>query len=200
MKKFLKCLFFAVILLFFFFIGNVQANTFNSIQMDIYIDKNGDAHITEIWDYTATDGTENYHSYNNIGNSEFINFTVSEGNKQYSSISNWNVNASFDDKAYKSGINYTSDGVELCWGISSYGRHTYGLHYTITNFVSELEDSQMIYWELIPSGSAKKNVYIKMYTDFNIDSETPVWGYGNYGGTCYVYDGYIEMRFRWNPR
>ena len=58
MKKFLSGLFFAVILLFFVFIGNVQANTFNSIQMDIYIDKNGDAHITEIWDYTATDGTE----------------------------------------------------------------------------------------------------------------------------------------------
>ena len=52
----------------------------------------------------------------------------------------------------------------------------------------------MIYWELIPSGNSKGSVYIKIHSNFNYDFETPVWGYGNYGGTCYVYDGYIEMQ------
>lgn len=84
-------------------------------------------------------------------------------------------------------------------GISSYSNHTYTLQYTITNFVSQLQDSQIIYWTLIPYDFSNSigNVYIKIYSDFDYDFETPVWGYGNYGGTCYVYDGYIEMRFRW---
>lgn len=161
--------------------------------MNIYIDKNGNAHVNEVWDYTVKNGTENYHSYKNIGNSKFNNFTVKDETKTYTTVSYWNVNASFDNKAYKCGINKISDGVELCWGISSYGRHTYTLSYTITNFVSELKDSQMAYWELIPSGNSKGKVYIKIYSDFDYASDTPVWGYGNYGGTCYVYDGYIEM-------
>ena len=194
MKKILKTLLFVFMFSFFILIGNVEANSFNSINMDIYIDKNGDAHITEIWDYTADSGTENYHSYKNIGNSEFTNFTVKEGNNVYTTLSSWDVNASFNDKAYKCGINYVSDGVELCFGISSYGRHTYSLNYTITNFVSNLNDSQMAYWELVPSGSVKKDVYIKIYSDFDYADDLPVWGYGNYGGTCYVYDGYIEMQ------
>ena len=194
MKKFYAIMFFTFMFLFFIFIGNVNANTLNSVKMDIFVDDNGDANVTEIWDYTVNSGTENYHSFKNIGNSEFTNLRVSDENTNYTFLSSWNVNASFDSKAYKCGIHEVSDGVELCWGISSYGRHTYTINYTITNFVSELSDSQMIYWELIPSGNTKGSVYIKIHSNFDYDFETPVWGYGNYGGTCYVYDGYIEMQ------
>ena len=35
---------------------------------------------------------------------------------------------------------------------------------------------------------------IKIHTNFKISDTTDVWGYGNYGGTAYVYDGYIEMQ------
>lgn len=194
MKRFYKTLFFVFIFLFFIFIGNVNANTLNSVKMDVFIDDNGNADITEVWDYTVNSGTENYHSFKNIGNSSFKNLKVSDETTNYTLLSHWNVDASFNSKAYKCGINKISDGVELCWGISSYGRHTYTINYTITNFVSELSDSQMIYWELIPSGNSKGNVYIKIHSNFNYDFETPVWGYGNYGGTCYVCDGYIEMQ------
>ena len=194
MKKIYKTLLFTFIFLFFVFIGNVNANTLNSVKMDIFIDNNGNANVTEVWDYSVNSGTENYHSFKNIGNSKFTNLTVRDENTIYTSLSSWNVNASFDSKAYKCGINKVSDGVELCWGISSYGRHTYTINYTITNFVSGLDDSQMIYWELIPSGNTKGSVYIKIHSNFDYNLETPVWGYGNYGGTCYVYDGYIEMQ------
>lgn len=193
MKKIFKILSFAFIFFFFILIGNVEANTLNSVNMDIYIDEYGDAHVTEIWDYKVDSGTENYHSYKNIGNSKFTDFTVKDETRTYTTLSSWDVDASFSKKAYKCGINKISNGAELCWGISSYGRHTYTLNYTITNFVSELKDSQMVYWELIPKGN-RKNAYIKIHSDFDYDSDTPVWGYGNYGGTCYVYDGYIEMQ------
>lgn len=194
MKKIYTILFFTFVFLFFIFIGSVNANTLNSVKMDVFVDDNGNANVTEIWDYTVNSGTENYHSFKRIGNSEFTNLNVSDENTNYTFLSSWNTNASFDGKAYKCGINKVSDGVEICWGISSYGRHTYTISYTITNFVSELNDSQMIYWGLIPSGNSKGNVYIKIHSNFDYDFETPVWGYGNYGGTCYVYDGYIEMQ------
>ena len=54
----------------------------------------------------------------------------------------------------------------------------------------------MIYWTLIPYDFSNSigNVYIKIHTDFRIKDTVDVWGYGNYGGTAYVYDGYIEMQ------
>ena len=83
----------------------------------------------------------------------------------------------------------------MCWGISTYGSHTYTVKYNITNFVSELSDgNQMIYWTLIPYDFSNTigSVYIKIYADRYMPNTIDVWGYGNTGYT-YVYDGYIEM-------
>lgn len=175
---------------------NVQANSINKISMDIYIDSNGDATITEKWECNTTKGTEVYHPYYNLGNSEIKNLKVKEDGNYYQTLSTWKTSGTLEDKANKCGINKISNGIELCWGISNYGRHTYTAEYTITKFVSELTDSQMIYWQLIPYDFSDSigNVYIKIHTDFNIADTVDVWGYGNYGGTAYVYNGYIEMQ------
>ena len=108
MKKLLKILSFAFIFFFFVLIGNVEANTLNSVNMDIYIDKYGNAHVKEEWDYKVDSGTENYHSYENIGNSKFTDFTVKDETRTYTTLSSWDVNASFNEKAYKCGINKIS--------------------------------------------------------------------------------------------
>ncbi len=91
-------------------------------------------------------------------------------------------------------LNTISNGVELCWGISTYGSHTYTIKYSISNFVSDLTDSQMVYWTLIPYNFSNSigNAY-KIHANNPIDN-VGVWGYGNYGGIAYVYDGYIEMQ------
>lgn len=54
----------------------------------------------------------------------------------------------------------------------------------------------MVYWTLIPHDFSNRidKTYIKIYADFDIPDTVDVWGYGNYGGTAYVYDGYIEMQ------
>ena len=197
MKKLFKL---AILLIFLFLIisctKSVKANSIEKISMDIYVDNYGTAHITETWDCNASQGTEVYHPYYNLGSSEIYDLNVYESNKVYTSLANWDTNKSFSEKAYKCGINYVSNGLELCWGISEYGSHTYTVKYNISNFVSTLSDSQMIYWTLIPYEFSNTigNAYIKIYTDFEISDTTDVWGYGNYGGTCYVYDGYIEMQ------
>ena len=55
MKHFKKLMLF--LLLFIPFI-TVKANTISDIKMDIYVDQNGDATITETWDAYTNQGTE----------------------------------------------------------------------------------------------------------------------------------------------
>lgn len=181
---------------FIMFSSNVKANNISKISMDIYVDNNGDAYITEVWNAYLSSGTEGYRYYGNLGNSEILDYTVSDQTKTYTSYNSsgsWNVNASFDDKAYKYGIYDAGDHKELCFGISNYGSNIYTLKYKITGFVATTEDSDIIYWELIPSNLDVDNVYIKIHSDFNYEDTLDVWGYGNYGGYAYVYDGYIEI-------
>lgn len=191
MKKILKIMTFIMVL---FLIPIVKANSVSSISMNIYIDNEGNAHVTEVWNARLTSGTEGYKPYYNLGDSEIKDFKVIMDDISFTTQSSWNVNGSFDSKKYKSGINKISDGVELCFGISEYGRHNYVLSYTITNFVYQLNDSQMVYFSLMPYdfSSEPDNVYIKIYSDFEYKDTLDVWGYG-YKGFVYVYDGYIEL-------
>lgn len=176
-------------------INVVYANDIKKITMDIYVDNFGNAHVKEEWTATLSSGTEGYKPYYNLGNSEIKDYQVSLNNKYFTTLSNWDIDASFSEKSYKAGINEINNGYELCFGISNYGTNTYKMEYTITNFVSQTEDSDMIYWQLIPYDLSDKPdyVYIKIYSDFSYDKDLPVWGYGNYGGYAYVYDGYIEL-------
>lgn len=184
-----------IMLSIFMFNTSVKANSIDSINMDIYVDKSGDAHVTEVWDATLNQGTEGYKPYYNLGKSEIKDFKVSENGKYYNSVDHWNTSSSFSEKAYKNGINTISDGVELCWGISSYTKHSYKLEYTITNFVAATDDSQIIYWTLIPYELSSKpsNVKITIHADEAFEDTLDVWGYGNYGGRAFVHDGIIEM-------
>lgn len=197
MKRFFKIfLLFAFCFIIFGFTKTVQANSIEKISMDIYIDKDGDASVTEVWNCQASSGTEVYHPYYNLGKSKITNLTVSDSGVDYQTLSSWSTSGSLQSKAQKCGINKVSNGVELCWGISNYGSHTYTVKYTITNFIADLNDSQMIYWTLIPYDFSNyiSDVYIKIHADEAFPDTTPVWGYGNHGGTAYVYDGYIEMQ------
>lgn len=192
--KNLKYILFLIVCMFS--INIVYANDIKKFTMDIYVDNNGDAYVKEKWTATLSGGTEGYKPYYNLGNSEIKDFKVSLNNQYFTTISTWDVDASFNEKSYKAGLNEINNGYELCFGISKYGTNTYTMEYTITNFVSQTEDSDMIYWQLIPYDLSDKPdyVYIKIYSDFLYDFDLPVWGYGNYGGYAYVHeDGYIEL-------
>ena len=173
----------------------VDANSISSINMDIYIDQNGTAHITETWEADLDSGTEGYKPYYNLGNARITNFYVTENSIEYQEITPWNTHADFSQKKYKYGINYIDNGLELCWGIGSYGKHKYQLNYNIEGFVLSAIDADIVYWNLIPYELSSKpsNVTIKIYSEEKYSDTLDVWGYGNYGGTAYVYDGVIEM-------
>lgn len=167
-----------------------------SIDIDVYVKDNGDANITEIWDCESYSGTEWYHPYYNLGNAQITNLSVSEGEKEYTALSRWNTSATQLYKKEKCGFNKISDGIEICWGMGDYGKHTYEVSYTITNFVDNLKDAQMVYWTLIPHGRSDKvdNASIKIRSDKTFDDNVLVWGFGEDGGVCRVNNGIVEMK------
>lgn len=174
----------------------VDASTISNIDMDIFVDMYGNAIVTETWDAYVNEGTEGWHPYYNLGNSIISDLEVTMDGREFTTISNWNVDSSLSDKAYKAGIYYpSSDEVDICFGISSYGSHKYVIKYKISNFVSTTSDADIIYWNLFPYdfSAAPNNVDITIYSDFKYEDTLDVWGYGKYGAPCYVYDGKIEM-------
>ena len=174
----------------------ILANEIYNIDMNIYVDNNGTAHVTEEWTTNLIQGTEGYKPYYNLGESKISNFKVSMNGKEYTYNSDYNINASLNEKKYKNGFHYIDNGVELCFGITNYGKNTYTLSYDISNFVVNTSDGyQMIYWTLFPYdyNPSPERVYIKIYSDFKYADTLDVWGYGKYGAPTYVYDGYIEM-------
>lgn len=174
----------------------VDATSISNIDMDIYVDSYGNATVTETWDAYVSQGTEGWHPYYNLGNSLISDLSVTMDGKEYTTISNWNVDSSLEEKAYKAGIYYpSSDEVDICFGVSSYGSHKYVIKYKISNFVSTVEDADIIYWNLFPYdfSASPGNVDITIYSDFSYEDILDVWGYGKYGAPCYVYDGKIEM-------
>lgn len=192
MKKISYVLLFIICI---FMATKVYANDIKRITMDIYVDNSGNAHIKEEWTADLNSGTEGYKPYYNLGNSSITDYKVSMNGIPFSTINNWDVDASFTDKTYKAGLHPIDDGYELCFGISKYGTNKYLMEYTINNFVYSTNDADMIYWQLIPYDLSDKPdyVYIKIYSDFAYADDLDVWGYGNYGGYAYVYDGYIEL-------
>ena len=72
MKKIFKtCL---LLMTLFAFPLIVKANSIDKIDMDIYVDKEGTAHVTETWSANLNQGTEGYKPYYNIGDANITRF------------------------------------------------------------------------------------------------------------------------------
>jgi len=124
------------------------SNNIYSIDIDVNINQDGSANITEVWDVDGEDGTEWYKVMNDLGDMELSNFNVSMDGSRLT-YKNWNVDESLYEKRGYYGINYTSSGLELCFGKYDYSRHTFTLSYTLSNFVFNTNDSQVIYFKFI---------------------------------------------------
>ena len=168
-------------------------NRIYNIDIDVNIDQDGSANITEVWDVDGSDGTEWYKVMNNLGNSELSNFKVSmDGNNL--TYKSWNIDESLSQKRGYYGINYTGSGLELCFGKYDYNRHKFTLSYTLSNFVFNTEDSQVLYFNFIDRLSSVDfdNFSVTISSYYSFPDTLDVWGYG-YKGYAYVSNGKIEM-------
>ena len=187
-----KILLFLTVLLFPFV---ASASSISTIDMDIKLDSDGTAHVTETWNANVNQGTEGWHPYYNIGESIIKVTAASMDGKEYEVVNNWNESGSLSEKSYKAGIYETGNEVDVVFGITNYGKHTYVIKYDITNFVSGLSDADMIYWQLFPYDFSAEpdNVTIKISGPYEYPDTLDVWGFGMYGAPCYVKDGAIYM-------
>lgn len=187
----MKKIFYALLL--FLFSGTlVYANDIYSIDMDVYIDKQGNANITEVWDVKGSNGSEWYKSYVNLGEMDLADFTVSMDGKELTKKS-WDIDENLKQKKGYYGINTTSNGFELCFGKYDYKRHTFTLKYTLTNMVFNTDSNQVIYNAFIGSLSDVnfENFSITISSYYSFPDTLDVWGYG-YKGYAYVEDGVIK--------
>lgn len=188
-------LFLFVSFLLFFNIQIIRANEIYSIDVNVELDEYGNGTITEIWNMKVDNGTENYKPIGDLGNGEITNFHVKdEKGNDYTYLTSWNTNGTLNSKAYKNGINYTSSGLELCWGMSTYGNHTYTLTYDVSNMIYNTQDAQVLYWKFINDSMnpAPKKFTVTVSGPNKYLDTLDVWGYG-YEGYAYVYDGKIYM-------
>lgn len=183
-----------ILIIFSIFITTTveASNHIYNVDININLDKQGTAEVTEIWDVKGSEGTEWYQCMYDLGNMNISDYTVSMDGKPLK-YKDWNVNESLKEKAGYYGINYTSKGEELCFGKKDYKRHKFTLKFKLSNMIFNTEDSQVLYYNAI--GNFKntdfENVNINITGFYNFPDTLDVWGYG-YKGYAYVKDGKIS--------
>lgn len=112
----------------------------HSIDTTVLLEDNGDAHITQVFDVTVTSGTEWYLVQDNMGDMEIEDFSVSENGRAFLYEGEWDIDRDIEEKQNRCGIVTKYDGYELCWGVGTYGRHTFTVSYTMTNMLKAYPD------------------------------------------------------------
>ncbi|HEY5587246.1 MAG TPA: DUF2207 domain-containing protein [Ruminiclostridium sp.] len=138
------------------------ANNVSDINVDVVIYDDGSADITQTWNCNFTEGTEGYIPIENLGEMSISEFRVSDANGAYTNIEDWDVNASFKEKARKYGMVKTNKGYELCWGISEYGEKRYAIEYKINNLVGGYKDFNGFNFQFINSGMGTLPTDVKL--------------------------------------
>ena len=180
----------------FLTVTTVNASSIDEIDMDIILDEEGNATITEKWSARPTQGTEAWHPYYNLADSTIEVLSASMDGTPYTVESYWRESASLTEKAYKAGIYKPKvKETDIVFGITNYGYHNYEVVYTISNFVKSATDADIIYWQLFPYDFSAEpgNVKIKISGPYEYPDSIDVWGYGMKGAPCYVKDGAIYM-------
>lgn len=182
MKKFL------LFILMLFVLGpiSVSADQIYNIDMNIFIEQNGSAHVTEIWDVQASSGEEWCKLFANLENVDISNVYVELDGLRLTN-DKWKPNGSLKDKARAYGINHTSKGMELCFGKIDKERHTFKFGYDIANYIVNTSDGQVLYHVLAQNVKADK-FYADIMLYYSAPDNFEVWGYG-YDGNAYVEGG-----------
>lgn len=179
-----------VVLLFAFPLAAYAANKVNTIDIEAVLYKDGSMHVTQVWEGDFDEGTEIYIPMNAPETLTISLLTVSDQNGVYETVSDWNVDWSFEEKARKCGIHKTDDGYEICFGISGYGQNRYAIEYKLDNVVGAYSDRDGVNFRFVNDGMNTTPTDVKV--EIRLADGTPiteenaaVWGFG--------YDGKVEF-------
>lgn len=170
-------------------------NNVSAIEIDVALQQDGSARITQIWDTDSHEGTEFYLYYRDNGYLSITDFTVQGESGTYKTVEEWDIDASFAEKAGRCGIHPVDDGVELCWGITEYGSHRYTLSYTLHQRVGGYNDGDGFNYRFIDDMSTfPTNVSVTIRRADGqplTDEVADIWGFG-YDGEIVFDNGMIR--------
>lgn len=169
-------------------------NHVEKIDIDVAVHNNGSATITQRWAGSFDEGTEVYLP---IEDKNLIvrNFKVWKGEREYLGTDKWNIDWNFDSKKWRSGINYTDKGLELCFGISEYGNNVYTFTYDIDPLVKSYRESDGFNFQFVNpymgTFPSDVNLRIKVDDDKKLTTENArIWAFGYTGVASFSEDGY----------
>ena len=165
------------------------------IEIDVTLRNDGSAYITQTWTTDTDEGTEFYLACHDSGYLTITDFTVMDDNGPYAFVEDWNVNASFEEKAGKCGVLETDEGVELCWGISTYGQNRYTIKYILHDLVGSYSDADGFNYRFVDEMSffpTNVELTIRNQDDTPLtDNICDIWAFG-YEGQIRFEDGIIH--------
>ena len=164
-------------------------NRVPEMELDVALRPDGSAAVTQVWTADTGEGTEFYLACRDSGYLEITDFSVSDENGPYTSVEDWDVDSSFEEKAGKCGIHETADGVELCWGITEYGPRQYTITYVLHDLAGAYSDADGFNHRFVdemttfPTGV---DLTIRMEDGAPLtDEDCDIWAFG--------YDGQIQF-------
>ena len=127
------------------------ANRVETLTTDVALRADGSAEVTQVFSALTDEGTEFYLDRMDSGTLTYSDFSVSDANGAYEVLPDdaWDIDADFADKAGKCGLLTIDGGVELCWGITEYGRNTYTVSYTIGGLAGAYDDADGFLYRFI---------------------------------------------------
>ncbi|MFP5521841.1 DUF2207 family protein [Peptococcus simiae] len=172
-----------------------RANDLTDWQLSVVLQPDGSAQVTERRQLTVDEGTEAYIALGQLQGAQITDFRVEEKGQPFTDLGTaWDVNASREEKAGKSGIIEKEDGVELCWGLGADGDHTYTVHYTIHGIVRQLTDGQSMFWTFYNSNTntPPERASLEVRAPFSMTADnTKIWGFGFEGQVNFDQDGRV---------
>lgn len=156
------------------------------IRIDVSLSEEGAARIVEVWDVCVASGTEWYLVRSNLGDIRISDLSVTdETGREYINEGKWNTERSIDAKAGRCGILERGDGYEICWGVGSFGDHTFTVSYTMSNVVKSLNDYDMLHMQFVSPGLSAPPQHCRVTLsapgrEFNADN-SGIWAFGYNG-------------------
>ncbi len=198
MRKTKNCLFLCFILLATFTLPAFATNKVNTIDIQAVINEDGSMYITQNWEGHFEEGTESYIPMNAPDYLTISQLKVSDQNGIYNTVSDWDIDWSFEEKAQKCGIHDTDSGYEICFGISQYGQNRYTIEYKVDNAIGGYNDRDGVNFRFVNDGMnttpTNVTVQIRLADGTPItDGIADVWGFG-FAGKVTFENGSIIAR------
>lgn len=174
-------------------ITGLADNHVGLVEIDVELQKNGNATITETWDVNINStNTEWYLAKYGLANGYVSDLRVSDllTGEEFITEEGWNVDRTRQQKAGRCGI-YDKGfrDYELCWGVGSDGRHLWKVEYTHHNLVVAYADScafnHMFVSDDMSTPPDSVSLTIRYPGHELTDSIASVWGFRYHGYVAY---------------